>query len=182
MELQNATTPTPPDPSTTDHYQVRLIQQADNQAVKTVIQEVMATLGCQGPGWACSDPEIEVMWETYQAPRSAYWVIEDTRTGEIVGTGGYSQLKGTTDEENICEFQKFYLRPHVRGLGLGKRIAQWAIEGARKDGYALIYLETTEVMLEAHRLYDRLGFQRIDTHLGATGHHENCRIRMTLPL
>lgn len=51
-----------------------------------------------------------------------------------------------------------------RGTGLGTTLVQWAIEESRQRGCALVQLTSDATRTEAHRFYERLGFQA--THTG----------------
>ena len=50
------------------------------------------------------------------------------------------------------------LLPHVRGKGLGRRLAQATIDAARARGVERIELEVFASNVRAIRLYERLGF------------------------
>jgi GNAT superfamily N-acetyltransferase len=50
-----------------------------------------------------------------------------------------------------------------RGLGLGRRLVDEAIRWAERTGYAAMYLDTVPAaMPEANRLYEAMGFQRVE--------------------
>jgi ribosomal protein S18 acetylase RimI-like enzyme len=51
-----------------------------------------------------------------------------------------------------------------RGHGLGEAMVRWAVEESRRRGCALVQLTTDKSRTEAHRFYERLGFER--THEG----------------
>lgn len=51
-----------------------------------------------------------------------------------------------------------------RGDGLGSRLIRWAIEEARRQGCVLVQLTSDATRIEAHRFYERLGFEA--SHLG----------------
>jgi putative acetyltransferase len=161
--------------------QIRLVQPRDNEALSEIVIAVLTEFGCVGPGFASSDPEIMDMYGTYQAEGTRYWVIEDLDTGEILGGGGFSRLKGTAVEEGICELQKLYFRPQARGLGLGKHILALAIEHATVAGYREMYLESVPAMEKAIGLYQKFGFIRLEGPKGCTGHHA-CSFFMTRQL
>jgi GNAT superfamily N-acetyltransferase len=52
----------------------------------------------------------------------------------------------------------------ARGEGLGTRLIEYAIDMARAQGAALVQLTSDATRTDAHRFYERLGFDR--THYG----------------
>ncbi|MGP0019967.1 MAG: GNAT family N-acetyltransferase [Candidatus Sulfotelmatobacter sp.] len=62
----------------------------------------------------------------------------------------------------ICEMKRLYLRPHFRGKGLGRALADRIIAEARHIGYHSMRLDTVEpVMKDAVAMYRKLGFKEI---------------------
>jgi putative acetyltransferase len=165
-----------------DGLRCRLIQRADNSSVAGLIVNTLTEFGCIGPGYASGDDEVKIMYETYAGPMADYWVLEELSTGRVVGGGGYSRLKGTTETESICEVQKLYFEPHIRGRGFGTQLLAYIVQQATQAGFAKAYLETVTQMKGAQALYARLGFESITEHLGATGHHQRCTVRMVKEL
>ena len=163
-------------------FQIRLIQPEDNQAAAKIIRGVLAEFGCSGPGYACNDPEMDDLYSAYQCDRRKYWVIYNQVTGDLVGCGGFSQLKGTSKEEKICELQKLYILPTHRGLGLGKELLILCIQEAKLAGYKYMYLESLPQLKQAVNLYKKFRFEFIDKPMGNTGHNEKCSIFMLCKL
>lgn len=78
------------------------------------------------------------------------------RTDEnIVGCVGYSKSDG-----GIAELQKMYVRPEARGKGAARGLMTACLDAMRRDGYAMVRLETVTFMSAAIALYDAFGFKR----------------------
>ncbi|MBO2900173.1 bifunctional helix-turn-helix transcriptional regulator/GNAT family N-acetyltransferase [Aeromonas dhakensis] len=160
-------------------YRIRPITPADNPAIAAVVRAVSAEYGLTADkGYGVADPNLDFLHETYLGERSRYWVIEGPN-GSILGGGGIAPLAG--EEGQVCELQKMYFMPSLRGLGLGRRLVLLALDEARALGYQRCYLETTAVLREATALYESLGFEHLPGPLGSTG-HDACEICMVLAL
>lgn len=153
---------------------VRPIAAADNAAIAQVIREVSAEHGLTADkGYTVSDPDLDALYQLYSRPRSAYWVVE--LNGQVAGGGGVAPLPG--GEADVCELQKMYFLPALRGQGLAKQLALQALEFAREQGFLRCYLETTASLTQAVGLYQHLGFVHIDHAMGHTGHGD-CEVTM----
>ena len=153
---------------------VRPITAADNLAIANVIRDVSAEFGLTADkGYTVSDPNLDHLFELYSQPRSAYWVIEVD--GNIAGGGGVAPLSG--GEADLCELQKMYFLPILRGKGLAQQLALQALAFARQQGFGRCYLETTASLTSAIGLYEKLGFEHIDCSMGNTG-HVDCEVTM----
>jgi len=86
--------------------------------------------------------------------RVPFFVIR--QDGQPAGCGGV-QLFGT----DYGEVKRMYVRPPFRGLGLGHLMLEHLAAYCRQRGVALLRLETGIYQVEAIRLYERFGFQRI---------------------
>lgn len=152
---------------------IRLIEKKDNAHIARVIRSILEDFNVPKVGTAYADKALDQMFETYQKPRAAYFVVE--QNNEIIGGAGVAPLDNY--DGNICELQKMYFLPQVRGKGVGAQMMQFCIAKAREFGFEKIYLETMEYMTQAQKLYKQSGFDYIDGPLGNTGHF-SCPVHM----
>lgn len=151
-------------------YTIRPIQPEDNKAIAEIGITVLSEFGCVGPGYASSDPELQAMYETYRDIDGEYFVVVENETQKVMGGCGFSRLKNSTPEEAICELQKLYFVPVLRGKGLAKKLLHLCIERATKLSFRQMYLESVPAMIAAISLYERNGFQHLSGPMGNTGH------------
>jgi putative acetyltransferase len=148
---------------------VRPIRAADDPAIAAIIRAVMMEHGASGPGFAIHDAEVDHMSSSYATERARYYVVE--HGGRVFGGAGFAQLAGTSGAQGTCELRKMYFVPEARGLGLGKALLSLLLDEMRSAGYRRCYLETTDRMQAAQRLYRAAGFAPQCGAEGATGHH-----------
>ena len=156
---------------------IREIQEKDNHKIKQVLISVMTEFGVPDHGTALQDDELDNMSNAYNDNNSIYYVV--LADNVICGGAGISKLKGTN--KNICELQKMYFLPNIRGKGIGSNLITKCLDFAKKSQYNLCYIETMYNMIDAQNLYKKNGFVYIDHPMGDTG-HSSCPVWMTLKL
>ncbi|WP_309609817.1 GNAT family N-acetyltransferase [Flavobacterium sp.] len=152
---------------------IREIQQKDNQAIAQIVRDVLMEMGAPKVGTAYADPNLDLLFETYQNSKSIYFIVENNN--KIIGGAGIAQLEN--ESENICELQKMYFLPEARGLGLGTQLMDKCLESATAFGFQKCYLETMPYMEAAQKLYQKVGFEYLNEPLGNTG-HTSCPVWM----
>ncbi|MEJ8859028.1 GNAT family N-acetyltransferase [Variovorax robiniae] len=84
----------------------------------------------------------------------------DGRTAYVAGCCALRPLD-TVDEPNAAEMKRLYVRPAFRGFGLGRQLAEAALDAARSAGYACVLLDTLDEMELARAMYEDLGFEEV---------------------
>jgi putative acetyltransferase len=160
--------------------QIRKIQQNDNDSIAKIIRAVFHELDAPKVGTAYADPVLDTLFEVYQASRSVYYVVE--QNGSVLGGCGIAPLEMQnpvqSETSKVCELQKMYFAPEIRGTGYAEKIIKLCLEFATTQGFEICYLETLSFMIPAQKLYKRMGFEPIDGPMGNTGHN-SCEVWMT---
>ncbi|MFE9169286.1 GNAT family N-acetyltransferase [Streptomyces kebangsaanensis] len=87
------------------------------------------------------------------------------REGRVVGTLQLSVIPGLSrrgSTRSIIEGVRVH--SDERGSGLGTQLIEWAIDASRRQGCQLVQLTSDRTRTDAHRFYERLGFEA--SHLG----------------
>ncbi|SDM59861.1 GNAT family N-acetyltransferase [Streptomyces wuyuanensis] len=91
-------------------------------------------------------------------------VVAD-RDGRTVGTLQLTIIPGLSRRgatRSIIEAVRIHA--DERGSGLGTQLIEWAVEESRRQGCRLVQLTSDVSRTDAHRFYERLGFEA--SHLG----------------
>ncbi|MGO4910963.1 GNAT family N-acetyltransferase [Leeuwenhoekiella sp. W20_SRS_FM14] len=145
---------------------IRPVKLNDNLALAKTIRAVLIEMGVPKVGTAYADEALDCMYETYNAAKKEYFVIEDQN--RLLGGAGIAPLANY--EGPVCELQKMYFLSEIRGKGFGLQMMQRCLDFAKEAGFKQVYLETMPYMKDAQKLYVKSGFYYIDAPLGNTGH------------
>ncbi len=158
---------------TSQNFIIREITPADNAELASVVRSVILEMGAPKIGTAYEDEATDKMFETYQKKRAIYFVVE--HNNKVIGGAGIAQLNNYIG--NVCELQKMYFLPIVRGKGVGTKLISACLEKAKEFGFESCYLETMPYMTAAQKLYKKNGFTSLDKPVGNTGHYA-CNVWM----
>lgn len=85
--------------------------------------------------------------------------------GRTVGTLQLTVIPGLSRRGSTrALIEAVRVHADARGLGLGSQLIEWAIAEARRQGCVLVQLTSDATRIDAHRFYERLGFEA--SHLG----------------
>lgn len=106
------------------------------------------------------DPAYAAGFEAIEADANQHLVVAELG-GKIVGTMQLSyipsiQFRGGWRQQ----IEAVRIASDIRGQGLGKQMMDWAIDQARRRGCMIVQLSSQNDRKDAHRFYERLGFDR----------------------
>lgn len=122
----------------------------DREVALQIVDRALRDYGLQALP-ATSDRDLLDLEQHYDARGGGFELVE--ADGELVGVLGWRRAG-----DGVFELKKLYLLSSARGHGLGRRALARVIELTRAAGARAIVLETSARLIEANRLYARLGF------------------------
>jgi hypothetical protein len=116
-----------------------------------------------GPAHLCVtgyEAELAGLPGAYVSPGALLLGLVD---GGAAGCVALKPIGATAAEPGALELKRLWVQEAFRGVGLGRRLMQAAIEHARAVGAGAIYLDTVPAaMPEANRLYAAMGFRQAE--------------------
>ncbi len=134
---------------------IRRATPADAGAAFALVEEYFCTIGVM------LRETQPVFIAEYFGEGKGIWLAQVE--GELAGCIGLRKLQPSNarqcDAGNCAEIKRMYVRDKFRGQGIAQKLLQAAERFARETGYTWIYLDTTNEMKAAARLYQRNGFE-----------------------
>ncbi|MBC2902889.1 GNAT family N-acetyltransferase [Streptomyces cupreus] len=120
-------------------------------------------LGAQRESPDDLSPYMSALERLNRDPNQYLMVAE--REGRVVGTLQLTLIPGLSRKgatRSIIEAVRIHA--DERGSGLGTQFIEWAVEESRRQGCQLVQLTSDASRTDAHRFYERLGFEA--SHVG----------------
>ncbi|MFF5974984.1 GNAT family N-acetyltransferase [Streptomyces sp. NPDC012769] len=141
--------------------EIRPAERADLPAIVAMLAD--DPLGAQRESPDDLTPYIAA-FERLDPDPNQHLVVAD-RAGKVVGTLQLTLIPGLSRRGTTRSIIEG-VRVHTdeRGSGLGTRLIEWAVEESRTQGCRLVQLTSDATRTDAHRFYERLGFE--PSHVG----------------
>lgn len=140
-----------------------IVREAQDADAENIIQLID---GVYGEYQGCvllvdeEEPELKSPASAFARLGGSFWVAECQ--GRLCGTVALTP----TDAPGVARLQKLYVSSAARGRGIGETLCKLAERAAREELNAdLMMLYTDSRFLDAHRLYERMGYGRQQGHL-----------------
>ena len=92
-------------------------------------------------------------------------LIVAERNGEVIGTLHLMFLPSISYQGGLrAQIESVRVDKQFQSQGIGSAMMQWSMQRAKQRGAHIVQLTTHTTRADAHRFYERLGFQ--GTHLG----------------
>ncbi|SHI27302.1 bifunctional helix-turn-helix transcriptional regulator/GNAT family N-acetyltransferase [Desulfosporosinus lacus] len=106
-------------------------------------------------GYVCKT--LSNFFENYSPQKDRFWFAE--ADGEMIGA---IAIVGHSAEK--AQLRWFILHPEFRGIGLGNKLLNEAMQYCREKGYKNLFLVTTEDQKTAVKMYLKAGFRKVAAH------------------
>ena len=139
-----------------DEISIRRAESHDDyRAFTNLAREYLDSLGFEVDFQDVDREMAEAQRRYGESGRGAALLVVD-RAGEVVGIAALRDLG-----LGVCELKRMYVKPSHRGSGIGRSLCEAAICVAQRLDFHAMRLDTMQRMTAATRLYESLGFRRI---------------------
>lgn len=135
------------------------------EIVRTVTTELVDAFRDLLPELSPSSPELTLsdLEQIVACSSNTLLVARDDPSSKIVGTATVVIIHIPSGRR--ARLESVVVRPAARGSGVGESLCRRAIAVARDGGAAALDLTSAPSRAAAHRLYERLGFERRSTNV-----------------
>ncbi|MCQ4080277.1 GNAT family N-acetyltransferase [Streptomyces sp. RB6PN25] len=138
------------------------------RATEADVARIVALLADDSLGAVRESPEDLAPYraafkEADEDPRNMIIVAE--RDGAVIGTAQLTIIAGLSRRAaKRAQIEGVRVAAEARGTGLGSQLIEWCVERSRDEGCTLVQLTSDATRIDAHRFYEKLGFQA--SHIG----------------
>ena len=123
-----------------------------------IVEDSVVSTG-DDPADAFDDDYIKALATIAADPNQEMIVVE--LEGDAVGCFQITYIPGLMRHGSWRGLlEVVHVRADKRNLGLGSEMMRWAIERCRERNCGLVQLTSNKKRIDAHRFYERLGFQK----------------------
>ncbi len=116
------------------------------------------------PQVAVDDYEVELRDIASRVRAGAEVAVAIAADGSVAGgvtfVPSHTNTFAEFDDPDAAGFRMLAVAPAHQGSGAGTALTEWCVDRARGSGRKRIILHTTQWMTTAHRIYERVGFER----------------------
>lgn len=147
---------------TNDSIDVAPISSETEAAVASLLRRNLETFSEHETVLVSTFRRLARLYEIYSQEGCKFLVATDvSRNGRPVACCGLGPFHNLPLSEGVGEIRDLVVDKEYRGQGLGKRLLDIAIKTAKSFGYQRLYLETSQTMTIAQKLFEQRGFRPV---------------------
>ena len=131
-------------------------------------------------------PGFGLKFEAYVAKTVAEYVLDNKAKGRVWLAERDDALIGCTAialrDGATAQLRWVLVDAAARGIGLGRKLVETALDYSRESGCTRVFLESTDGLPESQTLYDDLGFELVSSEIEELWDGARPLIRMQLPI
>ena len=161
FEYASHKTITGPETSSVGPITISPLSLEDESQIVDLIRQNLDSFEEAGSVLAASFRRLESFYSCYNSPKTIYLVAKGKNHPHPLGGVGIGPLAGLPPSEGIGEIRELVIDREYRKQGIGGALLEEAIQWAKNQNYKTLYLETTDQMKPAMRLFRHCGFSPV---------------------
>jgi len=138
-----------------ERFLIRDIRQSDYDDWRVLWDGYNEFYGRSG-ATALASEVTAASWARFFDPAEPVHALVAEESGRVVGLTHYLFHRSTNRLHEICYLQDLFTAPHLRGLGIGRRLIEAVYEKARAAGSSRVYWQTQTTNAAGRALYDKV--------------------------